>query len=58
MLRRINLALCLSLALALACASSQSVKPNRYGLRVVPDRETYEKLARADVSKRMVDLAG
>ncbi|HET7706323.1 MAG TPA: M15 family metallopeptidase [Thermoanaerobaculia bacterium] len=52
--RRINFAFLLFLA---ACATSIAIPPNRYGLRVVPDRATYEKLARADASKRMVDLA-
>ena len=53
--RRINLAL---LLFAAACATSVAIPTNRYGLRVVPDRSTYERLVRADTTKRMVDLAG
>jgi D-alanyl-D-alanine dipeptidase len=55
MSRRINLAL---LLFAVACTTSVAIPTNRYGLRVVPDRNTYERLARADAGKRMVDLAG
>jgi zinc D-Ala-D-Ala dipeptidase len=55
MLRRINLAVLLSLALA--CTSSQTIAPNRYGLVVVPDVATYERLSAADPDKRLVDLA-
>ena len=51
MKRAINFAL---LALALACAS---VPRNRYGLQVVPDAATYERLAARDPDKRLVDLA-
>ena len=53
--RRINLAL---LLIAAACATSVAIPANRYGLHVVPDRSTYERLVRADATKRMVDLAG
>jgi zinc D-Ala-D-Ala dipeptidase len=53
--RRINLAL---LLFAAACVTSVAIPTNRYGLRVVPDRDMYERLARADAAKRMVDLAG
>ena len=38
-----------------ACATQ--IAPNRYGLRVVPDVATYERLARTDPDKRLVDLA-
>lgn len=37
----------------LACAA---IPANRYGLRVVPDVATYERLARANPDKRLVDL--
>ena len=47
----------LLLLLLLACASSPAIAPNRYGLRVVPDLATYERLARLDPDKRLVDLA-
>lgn len=49
-----RLALSLLLFLAAACAS---IPENRYGLRVVPDRATYERLAQNDPDKRLVDLA-
>ena len=44
------------LFLAAACATV-TVPPNRYGLRVVPDVATYERLAARDAEKRLVDLA-
>src|SRR5688572_15560333 len=37
-----------------ACATQ--IAPNRYGLRVVPDVATYERLARTDPDERLVDL--
>lgn len=43
--------------LALACASLPAITPNRYGLRVVPDLATYERLAAARPETRLVDLA-
>ena len=55
MLRRINVAALL--LLTLACASTPRIAPNRYGLVVVPDLQTYERLAAADPEKRLVDLA-
>jgi D-alanyl-D-alanine dipeptidase len=45
------------LVLTLACAAAPAIAPNRYGLTVVPDRATYERLARADPDKRLVDVA-
>ena len=50
-LLRSRVALFLLLA---ACASA--IPPNRYGLRVVPDLATYERLARANPDKRLIDL--
>jgi len=41
--------------LLIACATAE-VPPNRYGLRVVPDVATYERIARLDPEKRLVDL--
>lgn len=38
----------------LAC--SIAIPANRYGLRVVPDAATYERLTRRDPDKRLVDL--
>ena len=43
--------------LFLACATAPQIAPNRYGLRVVPDLATYERLVRADPSQQLVDLA-
>lgn len=43
------------LLLIVACATP--IAPNRYGLRVVPDLATYERIARSDPDKRLVDLA-
>ena len=45
----------LALLFAIACATAD-VPANRFGLRVVPDLATYERLARLDPEKRLVDL--
>jgi len=37
-------------------ACTTAIPANRYGLRVVPDFATYERLAQRDSSKRLVDL--
>jgi D-alanyl-D-alanine dipeptidase len=59
MKRAINLAAVFLVATcAVACVSSPIAVPqNQYGLRVVPDVATYERLARAEPEKRLVDLA-
>ncbi|HEY0159668.1 MAG TPA: M15 family metallopeptidase [Thermoanaerobaculia bacterium] len=44
------------LLFAVACATAPVIPPNRYGLTVVPDAATYERLARANPEKRLVDL--
>lgn len=55
MKRAINFGLLFLLA---ACASATLDVPlNEYGLAVVPDVATYERLADADAEKRLVDLA-
>lgn len=41
----------------LLLAACVSVPTNEYGLRVVPDVATYERLARANPEKRLVDLS-
>jgi D-alanyl-D-alanine dipeptidase len=46
-----------SLVVLLLAACSVAVPTNRYGLRVVPDAATYERLARAKPDTRLVDLA-
>jgi len=43
-----------ALLLVLACAAT--IPPNQYGLRVVPDLAAYERLARREPDKRLVDL--
>lgn len=53
MKRAINFAV---LLLAAACATAPAIPLNRHGLAVVPDVATYERLARADPEKRLVDL--
>jgi zinc D-Ala-D-Ala dipeptidase len=40
--------------LLVSCAAQ--IPPNQYGLRVVPDHATYQRLVRADPEKRLVDL--
>jgi zinc D-Ala-D-Ala dipeptidase len=45
------------LLLVLACTTAAVIPENRYGLRVVSDASTYERLVRADPDKRLVDLA-
>jgi D-alanyl-D-alanine dipeptidase len=55
MKRAINLA---ALFVVAACAASTFTVPqNKYGLRVVPDVSAYERLAKAEPDKRLVDLA-
>lgn len=43
-------------ALFLLAACATQIAPNRYGLRVVPDVLTFERLARTDPDKQLVDL--
>lgn len=45
------------LAFALACASVPAIPPNQYGLAVVPDRATYDRLVRVDPDKQLIDLS-
>lgn len=52
-----RLTLVLTALLVIACATTPQIEPNRYGLRVVPDLATYERLVRADRSQQLVDLA-
>ena len=47
----------LAVLLVAACATTPAIPPNRYGLQVVPDINTYEALARRDPDKRLVDLS-
>ncbi|HSP13792.1 MAG TPA: M15 family metallopeptidase [Thermoanaerobaculia bacterium] len=54
MQRSFNLTL---LALLLACATAPRIPANRYGLQVVPDVATYERLVAADPDTRLVDVA-
>lgn len=54
MKRASNIAL---LFLIVACASAPTVPLNRYGLAVVPDLATYERIARSNPDKRLVDLS-
>jgi D-alanyl-D-alanine dipeptidase len=54
MKRAINFVLLLALA---ACASAPVVPLNQYGLAVVPDVATYERLVRADPNKQLIDLS-
>lgn len=42
--------------LVVACATAPAIRPNRYGLAVVSDFATYDKLAALDPSKRLVDV--
>jgi len=53
MKRAINFVL---LVFALACASAPAIPPNQYGLAVVPDLATYERLVRAEPDKQLIDL--
>jgi D-alanyl-D-alanine dipeptidase len=43
--------------LILACASRVVIPTNKYGLAVVPDLATYQRIAEHDPEKRLVDLA-
>ena len=54
-----SLPLLVVLSCALACASvpaTPEVTPNQYGLQVVSDAATYERLVLADPDKRLIDL--
>src|SRR5512142_126839 len=53
MKRAFNLLL---IALLVSCAASVRVPVNKYGLHVVPDVATYERLVRQSPDKRLVDL--
>ena len=44
----------LTVCLLVACAAT--IPATRYGLQVVPDAATYERIARANPEKRLVDL--
>jgi D-alanyl-D-alanine dipeptidase len=44
------------LLFVVACSAAPVIPANRYGLHVVPDRAAYERLARLDPDKRLVDL--
>lgn len=46
----------LLIALLVSCATTVRIPENRYGLQVVPDVATYERLVRQDPEKRLVDL--
>lgn len=45
-----------ALLLIVACTTAPSITPNKYGLRVVPDLATYERIARIDPGQRLLDL--
>jgi D-alanyl-D-alanine dipeptidase len=52
------LARLVTICLLAACATTAvEIQPNRYGLRVVPDLESYQWLVSTDRDKRLVDLA-
>jgi len=53
MRRRFN---ALLVVVAISCASAPHIPRNQYGLEVVPDAATYERLARSDPNKRLVDV--
>src|SRR6185436_18160957 len=46
------------LALVLLVACTTAIPANRYGLHVVPDLRTFERLVREDPSKRLVNITG
>jgi D-alanyl-D-alanine dipeptidase len=57
MKRAINLAGAFLAVLLFACVSTAvDVPPNQYGLRVVPDLATYERIVHANRETRLVDL--
>ena len=47
----------IALLFVVACATAPIVPKNRHGLEVVPDAATYQRMARAEPEKRLVDLA-
>jgi D-alanyl-D-alanine dipeptidase len=42
--------------LIVTCTTAPAIAPNHYGLRVVPDLATYERLAQLDPDKHLVDV--
>ena len=42
--------------LLVSCATAPQIPANRYGLQVVPDVATYQKIVRVEPDKRLVDL--
>jgi len=54
MRRRFNALL--FVVVAMGCATPARIPRNRYGLEVVPDLATYERLARIDPDKKLVDV--
>lgn len=46
----------LPLLLLIACASQVVIPANKYGLRIVPDLASYERIARNHPEKRLLDL--
>jgi len=44
------------LLLVVAACATVDIAPNRYGLRVVPDLATYQRLVAADLGKELVDV--
>src|ERR1700741_1062818 len=58
MKRAINLAALLPALLAVAaCFSVTTIPQNRYGLQVVPNVATYERLVKTEPERKLVDLA-
>ena len=53
---RTRLSLSLLVVLAACCSGTVAVPTNRYGLKVVPDLATYQKLMRSDRDKELVDV--
>jgi D-alanyl-D-alanine dipeptidase len=45
------------LAIAIGCATAPQIPTNKYGLHVVPDLATYQRLAQRDPDQRLVDVS-
>jgi len=45
------------LAIAIGCATAPKIPANKYGLHVVPDLATYQRLAQRDPDQRLVDVS-
>ena len=49
--------LAILLTIAIGCATAPTIPANKYGLHVVPDLATYQRLAQRDPDQRLIDVS-